>query len=246
MVKSVIKALRLMEVFDAENPALSIRQLSERCGMDRSATQRFVHTLIQLGYLQRNHDTQLIEPSVRVLDIASNFLHAHPLVDKARPYLLNLGKETEGSVSLTVMDGHDVIFLSRILSRNMLDTDITIGSRLPIYCTAPGLAMLSRLDPEQARFLLEQAALKPHTPNTVWQVPNIMARLERFREQGYALSVEEYFLSDISLAAPILDRSNQPRAAVSISMSLTRKVPEHVEQELSGLLIATARQLSSL
>lgn len=246
LVKSVVKAFRLLEVFDAENPALNIKQLAERCEMDRSATQRFVHTLTKLGYLRRNDETQLIEPTVRTLDIASQFLHAHPLVDKARPYLLNLSKETEGSVSLSVIDGSDVVFLSRLLSRNMLDTDVTIGSRLPVFCTSPGLAMLSQLPEQEARALLEQAPLRAHTPNTIWELPAIMERLKTFRNQGYALTVEEYYFSDISMAAPIFDRHNRPRAAVSIAMSRLRRVPEDVANEFSGILTATARQLSTL
>lgn len=246
MVKSVVKAFRILEVFDAEHPSMTVRQLAERCDMDRSATQRFVHTLSQLGYLQRNEETQLIEPSVRTLDIAAHYLHAHPLVDKVRPYLLNLSKETEGSVSLTILDGPDVVYLSRMLSRNMLDTDITIGSRLPAFCTAPGLAMLSQLEENVARELLEQNQRKAYTPNTINEMTTIMERLARFRHQGYAISIEEYFLSDISIAVPIMDRRNRPQAAVSISMSRVRSMPEKLEQDLSDLLIATARQLSRL
>lgn len=246
LVKSVVKAFRILEVFDGGQPAMSIKQLAERCEMDRSATQRFVHTLMQIGYLQRNEDTQLIEPSVRSLDIAAHYLHAHPLVDKARPYLLNLNKETEGSVSLSVLDGAEVVYLSRLLSRNMLDTDITIGSRLPAFCTAPGLAMLSRLKEQDAMNVLEQAPRKMHTPHTVTELPSIMERLSQFKRQGYSLSVEEYFLSDISIAAPILDRHGRPRAAISISISRSKSLPGEVEHSLSGLLIATARQLSRL
>ncbi|EPC01522.1 hypothetical protein L861_16760 [Litchfieldella anticariensis FP35 = DSM 16096] len=246
LVKSVVKAFRILEVFDAEHPAMSVKQLAERCDMDRSAAQRFVHTLMQLGYLQRNEETQLIEPSVRTLDIAAHYLHAHPLVDKVRPYLLNLSKETEGSVSLTILDGEDVVYLSRLLSRNMLDTDITIGSRLPAFCTAPGLAMLSQLEEREAMATLERTDRQAYTPNTVHELPAIRERLIQFKRQGYALSVEEYFLSDISIAAPVLDRHNRPQAAVSISMSRLRSMPEEVEQNLSGLLIATARQLSRL
>ena len=246
LVKSVVKAFRILEVFDAEHPAMSVKQLAERCDMDRSAAQRFIHTLMQLGYLQRNEETQLIEPSVRTLDIAAHYLHAHPLVDKVRPYLLNLSKETEGSVSLTILDGQDVVYLSRLVSRNMLDTDITIGSRLPAFCTAPGLAMLSQLSEQEAEAVLEHSDRKPYTPNTVYEMPAILERLSRFKHQGYALSIEEYFLSDISIAVPVLDRHNRPQAAISVSMSRASSMPEEMERNLSHLLIATARQLSRL
>ncbi|KEA64118.1 Transcriptional regulator, IclR family [Marinobacterium lacunae] len=245
LVKSVVKAFRLLEVFDETAPALSIKELSLRCDMDRSATQRFVHTLTELGYLQRNPDTKLIEPSLRSLDLASHYLHAHPLVDKARPYLLNLSKETEGSVSLSVLDRGEVVFLSRLLSRNMLETDITIGSRLPAYCTSPGLAMLSHLGEEQAREMIEAYPRKAYTPHTIYELDKILARLPVFRQQGYALTEEEYYLSDLSISAPILDAAGQPRAAVSISISRLRG-PVNMEADFSALLIATARQLSKL
>ena len=51
MVGSVEKAFRVLSAFDEHHRTLSLTELADVIDLDRSATQRFAHTLTKLGYL---------------------------------------------------------------------------------------------------------------------------------------------------------------------------------------------------
>src|SRR5690606_615903 len=133
------------------------------------AAQRFTHTLETLGYLHKDPQTRRVALTVKSLTIASNFLQSNPLVKNAFPYLGQLNKVTEETVNLTMLDGTDVVFLSRFVSRNVFKSDVVVGSRLPAYCTAAGIAILSKMDPDEAVKVLAASDLRAYTPHTVWR-----------------------------------------------------------------------------
>ena len=82
-------------------------------------------------------------------------------MERALPYLQHLSKETEETVNLTIPDGTEVVFVSHFLSRHVLNTDVIVGTRLPAYCTAPGIAILSRLPAMEAEAIIEASDLRP-------------------------------------------------------------------------------------
>ena len=133
--------------------------------MDVSAAQRFTHTLTKLGYLRKDPADQAVRADSEDAASGLPFLRSNRLVERAMPYLLHLTKETEETVNLTVLDDTEIIFVSRFMSRHMLNTDVIIGTRMPAYCTAPGIAMLSRLPEDEAVAIIE--ALRPEGPHAL-------------------------------------------------------------------------------
>ncbi len=244
MVRSVEKAFRVLEAFDGANRSLSLAQICANVGLDKSAAQRFTHTLNRLGYLQKDPVTKRFELSLRSLEMARHFITANPLVNRAMPYLLHLSRETEETVNLTLPDGPDIVFAARFMSRHMLNTDVVVGTRMPAFCTAPGRAILSRVPPEEARSLLERSRLQAFTPQTVHTVDALAAQLETARRLGYATAWEEFFPGDLSVAAAVLDQTGRPVAAVNIGVSSARYTAERAEEVLAPLVVAAARSIS--
>src|SRR6218665_3345922 len=52
-VQSLAKGIGLLEALGARPGALSLTDLADLTGMDRSTTQRMTHTLVQLGYIEK-------------------------------------------------------------------------------------------------------------------------------------------------------------------------------------------------
>lgn len=244
MVASVEKAFRVLSVFDRHHQALGLSQIATAAGLDVSSAQRFTHTLMKLGYLHKNPDTKRFELTVKSLDLGHHFLRASRLVDKAMPYLLHLSKETEETVNLTMLDGTEIVFVTRFVSRHMLNTDVTIGTRMPAFCTAPGVAILSRLPEAEAAAILDKSELKAYAPGTTWKKPELMRKFKQSALQGYATAFEEFYHSDASIAAPILDPKGYPEGAVNIATSRSRYEPDEVVTKFSSLVMATAHAIS--
>ncbi|SMF57070.1 transcriptional regulator, IclR family [Tistlia consotensis] len=244
MVLSVEKAFRVLDAFDAAHPTMSLTQLAAAVGLDKSAAQRFAHTLERLGYLRKDPETKRFELTVKTLDLGAHFMRANWLVERATPYLMHLSKTTEETINLTVPDGAELVFVSRFLSRHVLNTDVVIGSRMPLYCTAPGIALLSRLPRGEALALLERCELKPYTPQTTWRLEDLLAKIELSAARGYATAFEEFYRGDLSVAAAILDAKGRPIGALNIATSSARFQPAEAEERFAPLVVAAALSIS--
>lgn len=244
MVQSVAKAFNILRAFDRYDPAMTLSQIAQKANIDISTAQRFAHTLHQLGYLNKHPQNRQYELSIKALDLAYHFIGSSKLVDRAMPILQHLSKQTEETVNLTVLDGSEIVFVTRFLSRHLLNTDVIIGSRLPAYCTAPGRAILSRLPREKVTEIINNSDLRSFTRDTTTDPERIMAMIAEARAAGFATAYEEIYHADASIAAPITHPNGDVLGAVSVAVTLARYKREDVPAKFANLVIAAAHSMS--
>jgi DNA-binding IclR family transcriptional regulator len=76
-------------------------------------------------------------------------------------------------------------------------------------------------------------------------VDKLLDLIRQARERGYAFSVEEYFIGDLAVAAPVVDASGYPLGAVNIAVPTSRGSSETICKELAPHVIAAARAISN-
>lgn len=244
MVLSVEKALRVLSAFDEHHPTMSLTQLAEAVDLDKSAAQRFAHTLTRLGYLQKDPETKRLSLTVKNLSFAYQYTRANRLVSRTMPYLVHLSNATDETVNLTILHETDIVIVARVMSRDVLHPDMAIGRRLPAYCTASGVAILSKLPRAEALEVLKRSDLKRYTEHTVCDMKALVTKLDLSARRGYAVVNSEYFANDLSVAAPIVNASGHSIGAINISTSRPGFVAEEVEAKFAPLVIAAARSIS--
>lgn len=244
-VNSVEKSMRVLMAFDGQQRQLSLSQIAALTGFDLSTTQRFTYTLMTLGYLVKDDKARKYELAPRVLDFAFHYLTSNELVRRATPYLQQLSQETEETTNLTILDGCEIVFVQRIVSRNVLNPNVVTGTRLPAYCTASGLAMMAMLSDAEIEQVLNKSNLIKHTPYTIADPLKIKQRLKKIREQGYAHVREEYFFGDISTAAVVIDsRFGGAVGAVNMAITTARWSGDADERRHADLVMSAARAIS--
>lgn len=221
-VQSVEKAMKVLTAFDGSKRHLSLSEIAALTELDNSAAQRFTHTLSALGYLVKDPETRKYALSVRLLDFTYHYLASSELVQRTGPVLQKLARDTEEVCNLTVPDGPDIVFVLRYVSRNVMNPNVIVGTRLPAYCTAPGLAILSTWGEEEVDAVLGASQLVRHTANTVTDPRRIKSRLAKIRTAGYAHTEDELYVDDISTAAPVLDMQGRAIGALNIAVSRAR------------------------
>lgn len=237
--------MKVLMAFDGSKRQLSLTEIAALTELDNSAAQRFTHTLTALGYLVKDASSRKYELSVRLLDLTYHYLASSDLVQRATPVLQALARETEEACNLTVSDGPDIVFVVRIVSRHALNANVIVGTRLPAYCTAPGLAMLSMQSAQEVEDVLARSDLIKHTSKTVTDPRRIVARLARIRAAGYALTQDELYSDDISTAAPVLDAQGRAIGALNIAVSHARWDAERSEARYAELLRGAAASISA-
>ncbi len=213
-------------------------------GMDKSTTQRFTYTLERLGYLSKDPETRRLSLTVKALNFSYGYLRTHELLTRAMPYLIHLSRETEETINITVRDDIEIVFVSRFMSRHLFNTDVMVGTRMPVYCTAPGIAMLAHMPRPEALDILRRCDRRPITPHTTWRLEDLEKKLDETRARGYATAFEEYYHDDLSISAPLFDARLNPRAALTLSVSRSRYAPHEARERFAPQVIAAARAIS--
>jgi len=244
MVNSVEKAFQVLTAFDAAHPNLSLTQLCAVTGLPKSAAQRFAHTLTTLGYLDKDPDSKRFALSIKILGLGYSYMRTNNIIEQAAPYMADLSKRTGETVSLTVRDDTEIIFVSRLLSQHVLNVDVIVGTRLPAYCTAPGIAILSRLPRAEARKIIERSDLRAFTPSTTFQAERLFEKIDQTRVRGYATAFEEYYHGDLSVAAAVVNSRDEPICAINIAVSRARFTPAKAESQFAPLVVAAASAIS--
>lgn len=215
MVLSLAKGFRVLEVFDAREPELTLSQIAARAELDPGTTFRLVKTLVMLGYLQAS-DVKKYRLGLKVLDLGFNAFGRMDLHTIARPMLRSLVGAINEAASIAVMDGAEMVYVDRIqVPLGRLGITQRVGARVPVYCTAVGHAILAYMPLEERLKVLNALERKKLTPNTPISVKEIESRLSKVRELGYAVSDQDTVIGVRVIAAPIFDADDRPWASIS-------------------------------
>jgi len=244
-VQSVEKAFKVLSVFNAKQSALSLVQVSQLTGHSKSSAQRFCYTLEKLGYLTRVKHNSAYELTAKTTEIGACFIESNNLVRRARPYLHTLSIKTDGATTLSILDDNEIIFVSRFLGKEVLETTVTVGSRLPIYCTASGRAAASLLTEPELDEVLAAQSWQQRTAKTQVDRAQVKALIMQTKESGYALVEDQYVLADLSLAVPIYDSASNIKGAINLALTNTKHTKEQLLSNYLGLMQNTARMISS-
>lgn len=231
-VGSVEKAFQVLEAFRDDRRLMSMAEIARAADLDRSATQRLVHTMEQLGYIQRLPDATLYGLTSKVLRLSYNYIRSRDITDRAAPYLAEMCHALGETANLQELDGHEIVFLARYPGRHVVNVDYAVGSRMPAVFTASGRAMLSKLDVAERRRIIHATQLAAVTPSTEIDPNLLLQRIDEAAARGYALVYNQVVIGDISVAAAITDHQGRPLAAVNISVPATRWTVERAEEQL--------------
>lgn len=243
-IGSTEKTFRVLHAFDGAARTMTLAEIARAAQLDRSATQRIVHTLESLGYVARAADGKAYGLTCRVLQFGYNYVRAHPLIDAASPFLLEISRAVGETCNLLELDGADIVFLARFPGRHLVNINIAVGSRLPAFFTASGTVMLSRLPEARQREVLAQARLVKLTPQTEIDPARLLKRVARARESGYCVVANETVMGDISVAAAITDHDGYPVGAINLAVPTTRWTVAKAEAELVHHVQVAAASIS--
>ncbi len=242
-VQSLERGFSVIRAFGAEHPELTLSEVARSTGLTRATARRFLLTLVQLGYART--DGRVFSLRARVLELGYAYLSALSLPEVAQPHLEGLAAKVHESVSISVLDGEDIVYVVRVPSRRIMSVTIALGTRFPAYATSMGRVLLAGLSQTQLDAYLARVRMTALTPRTLVSPEQLRQTLEGVREQGYALVDQELEPGLRSVAAPIRDPSGAVTAAVNVSAHATRVTVERLRGEFRELLLETVAEIEA-
>jgi IclR family pca regulon transcriptional regulator len=219
-VQSLERGLAVIRAFDAEHAELTLSDVARATDLTRAAARRFLHTLVDLGYVRT--DGRLFALRPRVLELGYSFLSSMSLPELALPHMEQLSATIHESCSVAVLDGDDIVYVARVVTRRIMTVAINVGTRFPAYATSMGRVLLAHQPDDWLEHYLSVTTLEPITPKTVTDPGQLRRGLERVRAA-----------------------SGQVIAAMNLSLHVSRGSIDAARREMLPLMQDCARAIET-
>lgn len=242
-IQSVSRAVQILKCFRTQHQ-MTLTEIGKAAGLHKSTAYGIVTTLKNEGFLIKDENTGSYRLGMGLYQLASCF--EIDLRKVSMPYINELCHLTGETINLVVPDDNEVVYIEKCESNHSIRISTSIGTRLPMYCTAVGKAILAAYDNDEfVSNLLDRAERTQYTANTVSDKEAIMEELKLIRQRGYSIDNEELETGLICIAAPILNTIGVPVAAISCSGPIQRMDEENIAR-IAGEVTRIAEKISSL
>ena len=245
--KSLEKGLKILSLFSRDTPVLTQSGIARALGLNKTSTYRYINTLVEMGYLEKDVRTKEIRPSSLCLVLCTNLMGTtdHLRMIKAVVDRIHREHNITIDVAFAVNDT-----LARIYHR---EAEETLIYNLPNYAnnclhnTALGKAYLSSLPEDQMIATIDAMALAAKTKKTIVKKKALLSALRKAKANQYVLSEEEYLPGLIAIGAPLFDPfSGKGVGGVSFDFSVFQHSIDDIEAKYGEMIKETARALSVL
>ncbi len=245
-IASLSRGLSILEaVADCEED-IPLAALAKRVGLKKTSTWRLTHTLVQLGYLRQNPETRCFRLSPRVLAFGYAYFDGLDLKTLSTPFLSDLSGRLNETVNLAVLDGDQLVYIERIKTSQIININLHVGSRLALYNTSLGRALISEMPEAWLQGYIERLAKVPEALEYARKSgERLLNLLRETRQRGYALSDEEYVVGLRSVSSPIREKKGKIVAAANIAVPSSRVTISDLRRTFVPELLDTARKISA-
>lgn len=219
-VLSLARGLRVIESFAGSKEGRSVVEISQSTGLSRASIRRILLTLQLLGYVERSRQVHKLR--TQILRLGFSYLSSSSVVEAARPVLERITEAVHESSSMSMLDGGEIVYVARSAASRVLAAGLSVGSRLPAYCTSMGRVLLASLPDADLDSYFCMLKPKAYTPKTLVTIPELRKAVLDARKRGYAIVSEELEKGLRSVAVPICTHSNRVVAAINIGTHVSR------------------------
>ncbi|ROO86328.1 IclR family transcriptional regulator [Actinocorallia herbida] len=222
--KSVLgKVAAVLYAFTADDHGVSLAELGRRTGIPKGSLHRIVGDMVEVRLLERAGRGYRLSGQVFQLGMRASVERG--LVEVATPFMEDLYERTHETVHLGVLEGAEVVYVSKLGGHRQATSPSRIGGRMPAHCTAIGKAMLAFSPPDVLAGVLDGELVR-RTPRTITAPGLLRRQVERIAETRVAFEYEESATGIVCVAAPVLDPYDRPVAAISVTGPVARFRPE--------------------
>ena len=238
-VQTISRAFELLDLIADHDSPVTISELSTRSGLPLPTVHRLLKALVSLGHVRQTPSRRyaLGPRLIRLGEIASQTLGS-----AAKPFLTQLVDITGETANFAIREGDLVVYVAQVPSRHSMRMFTEIGRRVLPHCTGVGKALLSQLPDLSVKEIVQRNGMPAMTAQTITNVDDLMADLDRIRERGWAEDDNEQEIGVRCIAAPVLGTGIL--SAISVSGPAARLTPE-VTAAAGPLLLRTAANLAA-
>lgn len=236
------KAIDILKLIVTENKPLGVTDISRELSISKSTTFGILRSLEEEGLVMKDVKSKRYITGNELFELSKKVLRTIDLKATARPFLETLVEAVDDTIFLAIREDTRVRVLDVIEPQKEWRISSPVGTRFALTAGVMAKLFLSALPDDDVRTFLEKHGLPKYTENTITDPAAFMEEVEKTRQSGYALDMEEY-LKGMRAVGALIYSTHFPVAviwAVGFSSSMNDEKLPHIINRVKE----TAHQIS--
>lgn len=229
----------VIDFLAAQEEPLSLSVIAEKTALPLTTVHRLLHSLLKAGLVVQPHRGRWAL-SLRFFELGQRVHDRLGLRKIALPEMRALREQTQLRVLLSVPHNDKMLIIEDLLPANLSELDSRLGEGAPLHLVASGKLFLSTYDPTELRAYATRTQLSSSTPNSLKGIDDLLVRIGRIREFGWAVGREEWRPGILCIAAPIYQRKVMI-ASLAIETMAPEGKPESSPRDIAPAYIEALR-----
>jgi DNA-binding IclR family transcriptional regulator len=233
MNQSVLKALKLLDLFTEETYELSLKEISSRSNIPKPTAYRLLSSLEEAGFLNKTkeseHDSRY-RLGLKLLELGQLVSDKLEVRKIALPYMQQLGREINEVVHLVVINQGEATYIEKVDSTRALRLYTRVGKSAPLYAGSGPKLLLAYLPEEKQKEIIHMAKTATFPNGKPIQTDQLKDTLYKIRKEGFSWSSGEQDEDTTGISYPVFDYRNEVVAALAVSGLSSHFTGEHLEQ----------------
>lgn len=216
-MKTVDKALSVLDQFSLDNTEIGLSELSRMAGLDKAATRRLLVALKKHEFIEQSADTRkyrLGHGFLRLARIREATVPVARAAQEVADWLVELANET---AHVSIPGAQGMMTIAHRLPRRGNVINIIPSEVLHFHATASGLAFLAFASAETASRIIALPREKI-TEATVTSKADLRKLTATFREQGYSQTRNSFEIGVSSIAMPFFQDATDPAGSIALAL----------------------------
>lgn len=231
-VPAIEKCFSILGVLTEVKDPLRISDIAKALNYNRSTVFNIAYTLTDLGILEKKGKNRF-HFGTQLFILSRSAMRRSELINTIHPYLEAINRKTRMMVFLGIRSGTKAVILDKVDSIFDIRVMSEVGMRIPLLAGAGGKALLSLLPDAEIDRIFSQKKLKKFTPFSCTNKRKYKTIIQKTRNEGIALDMEEYIEGIRALAVPLnINRGGSPAAIWAAGLKMQVKdevIPRYSE-----------------
>ncbi|MCB1405593.1 MAG: IclR family transcriptional regulator [Rhodobacteraceae bacterium] len=233
-MRTVEKALRLLDLFDDQHPDLGLSELARLSGVDKATVLRMLNDMAATGLVEQDTQTRHWRLGAGLLRLARLREAAFPVSRVLTPILEHLAQATGETAHASLLAGRDLGTVGVAESTRPTRVSLDPGLVLPLHATASGIAFTAFARPDLREQVLARtlSGVTHATPTSRAALSDLIAQAQA---RGYALADQTFESEVYGVAMPLFGPDGHAVGALAVASPSSRISDAHLKTIVTTL-----------